>query len=102
MISQDLSQFALHARAILGLPVPAIRQVGPSASAVLLVEGDSSSIVYSNLEGALGEPDTQIRLFGKPKVAGKRRMGVAIARGGSIQEAREKARAASGAIKVSL
>jgi len=102
LISQDLSQFALHARAILGLPVSNIRQHGPSASAVLLVEGDSNSITYGNLEEALREPDTQIRLFGKPKVSGKRRMGVAIARGATIEEAREKARAASSAISVSL
>lgn len=102
MISQDLSQFALHARAILGLPIPSIRQVGPSASAVLLVEGNSESISYGNLESALAEPDTQIRLFGKPKVAGKRRMGVALARGNDIDDARAKARAASAAIEVSL
>jgi len=102
MISQDLSQFALHARAILGLPIPNIRQHGPSASAVLLVEGSSTSVVYSSLDRALEAPDTQIRLFGKPKVAGRRRMGVAVARGGSIEEAREKARAASAAISVKL
>jgi len=100
MISQDLSQFALHARAILGLPIPSIRQVGPSASAVLLVEGHSEALIYGNLEEALREPDTQIRLFGKPKVAGKRRMGVALARGADIDEARAKARAASAAIRV--
>ena len=102
MISQDLSQFALHARAILGLPIPNIRQHGPSASAVLLVEGNSSSVAYSSLDRALEAPDTQIRLFGKPKVAGRRRMGVVVARGGSIEEAREKARAASAAISVKL
>lgn len=102
MISQDLSQFALHARAILGLPIPNIRQHGPSASAVLLVEGQSTSIHYGGLDRALEAPDTQIRLFGKPRVFGKRRMGVAIARGKSIAEAREKARAASAAISVSL
>ncbi|MDP4791823.1 MAG: formate-dependent phosphoribosylglycinamide formyltransferase [Verrucomicrobiales bacterium] len=102
MISQDLSQFALHARAILGLPIPNIRQHGPSASAVLLVEGQSTSIHYGDLDRALEAPDTQIRLFGKPRVFGKRRMGVAIARGESIAEAREKARAASAAISVSL
>ena len=102
MISQDLSQFALHARAILGLPIPNIRQHGPSASAVLLVEGQSTSIHYGGLDRALEAPDTQIRLFGKPRVFGKRRMGVAIARGKSIEEAREKARAASAAISVSL
>ncbi|MEM7602028.1 MAG: ATP-grasp domain-containing protein, partial [Verrucomicrobiota bacterium] len=102
MISQDLSQFAVHARAILGLPIPNIQQHGPSASAVLLVEGESRSLTYGNLEQALIEPDTQIRLFGKPEVFGKRRMGVAVARGGSIDEAREKARNASAAISVSL
>jgi phosphoribosylglycinamide formyltransferase 2 len=102
MISQDLSQFALHARAILGLPVPNIIQHGPSASAALLVEGISGSIAYGNLAEALAVPDTQIRLFGKPEVKGKRRMGVALARGGSIEEAREKARKAIAAIKVTL
>ncbi|MDF1853513.1 MAG: formate-dependent phosphoribosylglycinamide formyltransferase [Verrucomicrobiales bacterium] len=102
MISQDLSQFALHARAILGLPIPNVQQHGPSASAVLLVEGESQSVSYGNLESALVQPDTQIRLFGKPAVSGKRRMGVAVARGHSIEEAREKARAASDAIEVSL
>lgn len=99
MISQDLSQFALHARAILGLPVPNIAQHGPSASAALLVEGVSDSISYGNLVEALAGPDTQIRLFGKPEVKGKRRMGVALARGGTIEEAREKARNAVAAIK---
>jgi phosphoribosylglycinamide formyltransferase 2 len=102
MISQDLSQFALHARAILGLPIPAIRLLGPSASAVLLVEGESQSITYGNLENALAEPDTQIRLFGKPNVSGKRRMGVALARGADVENAREKARKASAAIRVDL
>ena len=102
MISQDLSQFALHARAILGLPIPAIRLYGPSASAVLLVDGDSQSITYGQLEIALAEPDTQLRLFGKPNVSGKRRMGVALARATDIEQAREKAKKASGAIKVSL
>lgn len=102
MISQDLSQFALHARAILGLPIPSIRQFGPAASAVLLVEGESEAPVYANLEEALRQPDTQIRLFGKPRVAGRRRMGVALARGGDVEEARAKARAASEAIRVGL
>lgn len=66
MISQDLSQFALHARAILGLPIPSIRQLGPSASAVLLVEGKSENVTFGNLHRALAETDTQLRLFGKP------------------------------------
>jgi phosphoribosylglycinamide formyltransferase 2 len=102
MISQDLSQFALHARAILGLPIPNIARHGPSASAALLVEGESEKITYGNLAEALAEPDTQIRLFGKPQVKGKRRMGVALARGGTIEEAREKARTVAAAIKVTL
>ena len=91
MISQDLSQFALHVRAILGLPIPNIQQHGPSASAVILVEGHSKNVQFTNLEQALAEPDTQIRLFGKPEVQGKRRMGVALARGADISEAKAKA-----------
>jgi phosphoribosylglycinamide formyltransferase 2 len=102
MISQDLSQFALHARAILGLPIPAIRQFGPSASSVLLVEGESDNPSFGNLDQALAEPDTQIRLFGKPAVKGRRRMGVALARGDSIEEARSKANASSSAISTTL
>ena len=102
MISQDLSQFALHARAILGLPIPAIRQFGPSASSVLLVEGESDDPTFRNLGQALAEPDTQIRLFGKPAVKGRRRMGVALARGDSIEEARSKANASSSAISTTL
>lgn len=80
LISQDLSQFALHVRAILGLPIPNIVQHGPSASAALLVEGQSAQVAFSGLEAALAEPDTQLRLFGKPEVAGRRRMGVCLAR----------------------
>lgn len=102
MISQDLSQFALHARAILGLPVTNIAQHGPSASAVILVEGESEQVDFQNLDQALSQTDTQVRLFGKPSVSGKRRMGVAVARGTTIDEARAKARAASEAVKVSL
>ena len=102
MISQDLSQFALHARAILGLPIPVIRQVGPSASSVILVEGESEDISFGNLDMALAEPDTQLRLFGKPKVSGQRRMGVALARGNSIEEAREKANSVSSQVTTQL
>ena len=102
MISQDLSQFALHARAILGLPIPNIQQHGPSASAVILVEAESNQVRFGNLTNALREPDTQLRLFGKPGVSGKRRMGLAIARGTSIDEAREKARKASQSTTISL
>ena len=91
MISQDLSEFALHARAILGLPIPNIHQYGPSASAVILVEGTSQDVTFSGFEAALAEPDTQIRLFGKPEVQGERRMGVALARRASTDAARAEA-----------
>ncbi len=102
LVSQDLSEFALHARAILGLPVPAIRQQGPSASAVILPEGDSSEVSYSGLENALGQPDTQIRLFGKPELKGRRRMGVALAKAESIEEARANATRSAAAVKVDV
>ncbi|MEM0953006.1 MAG: formate-dependent phosphoribosylglycinamide formyltransferase [Pseudomonadota bacterium] len=102
LISQDLSEFALHARAILGLPVPDIRQHGPSASAVILVEGDSTQTSFSNLDAALSESDTDLRLFGKPEVVGVRRMGVALARGATTQLAREKAQAVVAAVQVDL
>jgi phosphoribosylglycinamide formyltransferase 2 len=99
MISQDLSEFALHVRAILGLPIPTIRQLGPSASAVILVKGNSNNIIYDGLADALTEPDTQCRLFGKPNVQGERRMGVCLAKGSNIQEAREKANKAASSIR---
>ncbi len=102
MISQDLPQFALHARAILGLPIPSIRQFGPSASCVILVEGNSEKVAFGNLNAALSEPDTQLRLFGKPLVAGKRRMGVALARGEDIEAARAKARKVSSSVSIKL
>lgn len=102
MISQDLSQFALHARAILGLPIPAIRQFGPSASNVILVEGESDNPSFGNLDKALAQPDVQLRLFGKPAVSGRRRMGVALARGDSLENARSKAQSASSSVEVSL
>jgi phosphoribosylglycinamide formyltransferase 2 len=102
MISQDLSEFALHVRAILGLPIPVIRQLGPSASAVILVRGRSQNVSYSGLEQALHEPDTQLRLFGKPEVQGERRMGVCLARGVSLDEARVKANKAANCIQYTL
>lgn len=102
MISQDLSQFALHARAILGLPVPNVRLFGPAASSVILAEGESDKVNYSGLEQALSMEDTQLRLFGKPEVQGLRRMGVALARADSVEQALEKAMAASDAIEISL
>ena len=102
MISQDLSQFALHARAILGLPVPNIQQHGASASSVVLVEGTSTQVCFGNLDSALSEPDTQLRLFGKPEVSGQRRMGVLLARDTSIEAARAKAERASAAVTTTL
>lgn len=102
MISQDLSEFALHVRAILGLPIPVIRQFGPSASSVVLVNGKSKNVVFSGLEETLKEPDTQLRLFGKPEVNGERRMGVALAKGHTIEEARAKANRAAGNVKYVL
>jgi phosphoribosylglycinamide formyltransferase 2 len=102
MISQDLSEFSLHVRAILGLPIPNIKQHGPSASSVILVKGDSDNIIYEGVEKALAMPDTQIRIFGKPEVRGERRMGVALARGKTIEEAREKANAAAKAVLTSF
>ena len=100
LVSQDLSEFALHVRAILGLPVPAIRQLGPAASCALLVEGDSEAVTFSNLDAALQRRDTMLRLFGKPEVHGRRRMGVGLARADSIAKARAHAREVVEAIKV--
>tara|TARA_Y100001938_G_scaffold147854_1_gene230052 strand:+ start:401 stop:1594 length:1194 start_codon:yes stop_codon:yes gene_type:complete len=91
LISQDLSEFALHVRAVLGLPIPNITQHGPSASHVIKVEGSGNNILFSNLDKALEYTDTQLKLFGKPNINGKRRMGVVVARADSIQEARNKA-----------
>ena len=100
LISQDVSQFALHARAILGLPIPNIMQHGPCASSVILGEGHSEEILFNAVDKALSEPDTQIRLFGKPSISGRRRLGVAVARGNSIEEAKDKAIRASEAINI--
>jgi len=100
LISQDLSEFALHARAILGLPIPVIRQLGPSASAVILPHGDSDAPLYKDVDAALAEPDTMLRLFGKPEIRGHRRMGVALARDSSIETAKAKALRAAAAVKV--
>jgi phosphoribosylglycinamide formyltransferase 2 len=100
LISQDLSEFALHARALLGLPIPAIEQFGASASCALLVEGNSKNVQFEGLNEALEVPGTQLRLFGKPEVSGHRRMGVTLATANSVEEAREKARNSCAAIKV--
>ena len=100
LISQDLSEFALHARAILGLPIPNIHQHGPSASSVLLVEGESDEICYQCIESSMAESDTQLRLFGKPEVSGRRRMGVVLSRDKSTDQAREKANRAASSIVI--
>lgn len=102
LISQDLSEFALHARAILGLPIPAIRQLGPAASCAVLVEGDGEAPRYHGVADALAEPDTQLRLFGKPTVKGRRRMAVTLARDESIEAAKEKAVRAARKVRVEL
>ena len=102
MISQDMSEFALHARAILGLPVPEIRFLGPSASRAVVVEGDSECIEMDNLEKVLEEPGVQMRIFGKPQVHGHRRMGVILATDDSVEEARDKAERAFNKVHVNL
>lgn len=102
LISQDLSEFALHTRAVLELPIPAIRQYGPSASAALVVEGDSNKVTFGNLDTALSQPDTDLFLFGKPEVSGHRRLGVAVARGPDIDTARLKAAEVIKAVHVEL
>ena len=101
LVSQDLSEFALHARAILGLPIPYIRQLGPSASCALLAQGHGVP-VFSGLDAALHAPDTALRLFGKPLVEGQRRVGVTLARGENVEDARAKARDAATALTIEL
>ena len=102
MISQDLSEFALHARALLGLPVPAIRFLGASASRAVVVEGDTDKVEFDNLEEVLAEPGVQIRIFGKPEVHGHRRMGVILATDEDVEKARAKAERAYNALKVNV
>lgn len=102
MISQDLSEFALHARAVLGLPVPAIRFYGPSASAAVVVEGTSHEVVMGNLDQVLAEPGTQMRIFGKPEVNGHRRMAVILATDATVDAARAKAARALDKLSVEL
>lgn len=94
MISQDLSEFGLHARALLGLPIPELRFYGPSASRAIVIEADSNNIVMDNLDKVLEVPGTAMRIFGKPRVKGHRRMGVILATADSLEEARAKARRA--------
>lgn len=102
MISQDLSEFALHARALLGLPVPEIRFFGPSASRAVVVEGDTDKIEMDSLERVLEEPGTQMRIFGKPEIKGHRRMGVILATADTLEEARAKADRAYDKLKVNV
>ncbi|MDA0694024.1 MAG: ATP-grasp domain-containing protein, partial [Proteobacteria bacterium] len=102
LISQNLSEFELHARAFLGLPIPLIRQHAPAASAVILVEGNSTQVRFGGLGAALSEADTDLRLFGKPEVQGQRRMGVALALAPSTDEARVKALRSVDSIEVSV
>ena len=102
MISQDQSEFALHARALLGLPVPGIRFYGPSASRAIVVEGDTNRIEMDHLEDVLSEPGVQIRIFGKPEVRGHRRMGVILASADTVDEARAKAERAYEALVVNV
>jgi len=102
LIAQELSQFALHVRAILGLPIPNIRQLGPSASCAVLVDGEGTALTYHGIADALAEPDTMLRLFGKPEVRGRRRMAVTLARADDIDTARAKARASAGKITVEV
>ena len=102
MISQDLSEFALHARAVLGLPVPDVRFYGPSASKAIVIEGDTDKVEFGNLEKVLEEPGVQIRLFGKPEVKGHRRYGVILATGETVEDAREKAERAYAKLQVAI
>lgn len=102
MISQDLSEFALHARALLGLPVPEIRFFGPSASRAVVIEGDTDKIEMDSLERVLEEPGTQMRIFGKPEIKGHRRMGVILATADTLEEARAKADRAYDKLKVNV
>ncbi|MGM0576535.1 MAG: formate-dependent phosphoribosylglycinamide formyltransferase [Myxococcota bacterium] len=102
LVSQDLSEFALHVRAILGLPIPVIRQRGAGASWAILGEGDSTSPSFEGVDEALAQPDTSLRLFGKPEVHGQRRLGVALALGDDVAEARRKARDAGEKVRVIL
>ena len=102
MISQEFSEFALHARAILGLPIPVIHQYGPSASCAVLVQGDGAGMRYHGVADALAEPDTQLRIFGKPEVKGRRRMAVTLARGDTLETAVDKAVRAAGHLRVEM
>ncbi len=102
MISQDLSEFALHARAVLGLPIPSVRFYRPSASKAIVVEGDSDKVVFGNLEEVMAEEDVQVRIFGKPEVVGHRRLGVILASADTVEEALAKAERAYAKLQVEV
>lgn len=102
MISQNMSEFALHARALMGLPVPAIRFYGPSASKAIVVEGDSNRVEFENVDKVLEEPGVDIRIFGKPEVKGHRRMGVILATADSVEEAIAKCDRAYAKLKINV
>ena len=102
MISQDMSEFALHARAVLGLPIPAVRFYGAIASKAIVVEGDSDKVEFSNLDEVLSEEGVQIRLFGKPEVVGHRRFGVILAIDESVEKALAKAERAYAKLKYTV
>lgn len=102
MVSQDMSEFALHARAVLGLPVPAIKFYGPSASKAIVIEGDTDKVVFDDLEKVLEEPGVHIRLFGKPEVKGHRRFGVILATDETVEKALAKAERAYSKLKVHI
>jgi phosphoribosylglycinamide formyltransferase 2 len=102
MISQDLSEFALHARAVLGLPIPSVRFYRPSASKAIVVEGDSDKVVFGNLEEVMAEEDVQVRIFGKPEVVGHRRLGVILASADTVEEALAKAERAYAKLQIEV
>lgn len=102
LISQELSEFALHTRAILGLPIPEINLISPSASKAIVVQGQSNQMQFGNLENVLAEPNTNIRLFGKGEVDGHRRMGVILARDISVEKALERAFRAYDKLEITL
>ena len=102
LVGQPLSEFALHVRAVLGLPVPVIEHWGPAASVAILAEGSGRSISYAGLDEALREPSTELRVFGKPEVQGKRRLAVALARGADVESALSRARRAAQAVRIDI
>ena len=102
MISQDMSEFGLHARAILGMPIPEVRFYGPSASKAIVVEGNTKEYEFCNLEKVLEEPGVQIRMFGKPEIAGHRRVGVILATAETVEEALAKAERAYTKLEVKV